>query len=115
MKLKNEARLKKALQSKQFDAGLRRAAVEFSREAEAAGETETDAARRLGMKPNTLQRWRQRAGETAPPAVNFIEVEGTALVEELEVVWPTGHLIRVGTGDLKSVFLALEATCCPRG
>ena len=114
MKFKTEATLKKALRSKRFDAGLRREAVEFSREAEAAGQTATDTARRLGMKPNTLQRWRQRAGKAEAPAINFVEVKGTALAEELEVVWPTGHLIRVGRGDLKSVFLALEATCCAR-
>lgn len=36
-------------------------------------------------------------------------------VEGLEVVWPTGHVIRMGAGYLKAVFLALEATCCPRG
>ena len=115
MKLKNEARLKKALQLGQFDAGLRRAAVEFSLEAEAVGETATDAALRLGMKPNTLQRWRPRARTTAAPPVSFVEVEAVPLAEELEVVWPTGHLIRLGASDLKSVFLALEATCCPRG
>lgn len=56
MKFKTEATLKKALRSKRFSAGLRREAVEFSREAEAAGQTATDTARRLGMKPNTLQR-----------------------------------------------------------
>ncbi len=114
MKFKTQAKLKKALSSKPFAAGLRREAVEFSREAEATGETTTDTARRLGMKPNTLQRWRQRARKGAP-AVSFVEVEAVALTERVEVVWPTGHLIRVGVGDLRVVFSALEATCCPRG
>ena len=115
MKLKIEAKLKRALRAKKFDAALRREAVEFSREAATAGSTVTDTALRLGMKPNTLQRWHQRAGTVKVPAINFVEVEGAPSVEELEVVWPTGHLIRMGTGDLKSVFVALEATCCPRG
>jgi hypothetical protein len=113
VKSKTAAKLKKALSTKQFDAGLREETVAFSLEAETVGETATDTARRLGMKPNTLQRWRQRARKTAP-AVSFVEVEAVPLFEGLEVVWPTGHLIRVGTGDLKSVFSALEATCCPR-
>jgi hypothetical protein len=114
--LKPEARLKKALQSKKFDAGLREAAVEYGRAAVAAGETLAEAARRLGMKPNTLHRWHQRVGKTkAPKRVDFVEVAGEASGEGFEVVWPTGHLIRVGAGDLKIVFMALEATCCPRG
>lgn len=115
MKLKTEAKLKSALQAKKFDAGLRQETVEFSRERAAAGETVTDTAARLGMKPNTLHRWRQRAGKAEVPAINFVEVEGAPSVDGLEVVWPTGHVIRMGAGDLKSVFLALEATCCPRG
>lgn len=114
MKSKTEAKLKKALSTKQFDAGLRQETVEFSLDAEAVGETATDTARRLGLKPNTLQRWRQRARKDAALAVSFVEVEAAPLSERLEVVWPTGHLVRVGTGDLKSVFAALEATCCPR-
>lgn len=114
MKSKTEAKLKKALGLKQFDEGLREETVAFSLEAEAVGETATDTARRLGMKPNTLQRWRQRARKAPVPAVRFVEVEAVPLAEGLEVVWPTGHLIRVGTADLKAVFSALEATCCPR-
>ena len=114
MKSKTAAKLKKALNSKEFDGGLRKEVVEFSLKAEAAGETATDTARRLGMKPNTLQRWRQRARKATVSAVGFVEVEAMPLSERLEVVWPTGHLIRVGTGDLKSVFSALEAACCPR-
>ena len=115
MRIDTEAKLRKALSLRQFDVVLRQEAVEFSREAEAAGETATDTARRLGMKPNTLQRWRQRARKAEAPTINFVEVKPTALAEGLEVVWPTGHLIRMDTGDLKSVFLALEAACCPRG
>lgn len=99
---------------KQFNAVLRREAVEFSLEAEVAGQTASDTARRLGMKPNTLLRWRQHARKVEAPIINFVEVKPTALAEGLEVVWPTGHLIRMGTGDLKSVFQALEAACCPR-
>lgn len=117
MKLEAEARLKKALRSRRFNAGLRQETVEFARAAVAVGETLTGAARRLGMKPNTLHRWHQQAGKTkAPAAVDFVEVVGAAAATEgLEVVWPTGHVIRVSAGDLKSVFMALEATCCPRG
>lgn len=114
MKFKTEAKLKKALLAKKFDAGLRQETVEFSREAAAAGETTTHTALRLGMKPNTLHRWHQRAGKVEKPAINFVEVEGASSTEGLEVVWPTGHLVRMGTGDLKAVFFALEATCCPR-
>ena len=116
MKFKTEAELKRALLAKKFDAGLREETVRFSHEAAAtSGETMTDTALRLGMKPNTLHRWRQRSGKAVAPAVNFIEVEGARSTEGLEVVWPTGHLVRMGAGDVKSVFLALEAACCPRG
>ncbi len=116
MKLKTAAGLKKALRAGRFNAELRRRTVEYSREATAAsGETMTDTALRLGMKPNTLHRWHQRAGRGEAPALNFVEVDGSPSTEGLEVVWPTGHLVRMGAGDLKSVFLALEATCCPRG
>ena len=114
MKFKTEAKLKRALLAKKYDAGLRRETVEFSREAAAAGETMTDTALRLGMKPNTLHRWHQRAGRAEAPSINFVEIEGAPVADGLEVVWPTGHVIRMGAGDLKSVFLALEATCCPR-
>lgn len=114
MKLKTEARLRKALQSRKLDAALRQEAVEFAWAAVAAGETLTLAARRLGMRPNTLHRWHQRARKKST-AVDFVEVEGAPADVGLEVVWPTGHLVRMGAGDLKSVFLALEATCCPRG
>ena len=115
MKHKMEAELKKALRAKKFDAVLRQRAVEFSREAAASGATVTDTALRLGMKPNTLHRWHQEAGKTKAPAINFVEVAGAPSAEGLEVVWPTGHLVRMGAGDLKAVFSALEATCCPRG
>lgn len=114
MKLKTETELKKALQAKTFDDVLREETVKFSQAATAAGETVTAIAARLGMKPNTLHRWHQRARKVEAPAINFVEVEGASSAEVLEVVWPTGHLIRLGTGDLKAVFLALEATCCPR-
>ena len=115
MKRKTELKLKRALRARKFDAGLRQRAVEFSRDAAASGETVADTARRLGMKPNTLHRWHQRAGKAEAPAINFVEVAGAPSAEGLEVVWPTGHLVRMGGGDLKSVFMALEATCCPRG
>lgn len=117
MNLETEARLKRALRSRRLNAGLRQETVEFARSAVAAGETLTWAARRLGMRPNTLHRWHQQAGKSKAPAViDFVEVAGTAAATEgLEVVWPTGHMIRVCGGDLKTVFMALEATCCPRG
>jgi|CXWL01.1.fsa_nt_gi hypothetical protein len=115
MKLKAEAKLKRALAAGRFDARLRQRALEFSREAAASGETVAGTARRLGMKPNTLHRWHQRAGTASASAIKFVEVAGVPSTEALEVVWPTGHLVRMGAGDLKSVFTALEATCCPRG
>ena len=117
MKLEAEARLKQALRSSRFDAGLRQETVEFARAAVAAGETLSWAARRVGMRPNTLHRWHQQAGKRKEPApIDFVEVAGgAAATEGLEVVWPTGHVIRLGAGDLKTVFMALEATCCPRG
>ena len=114
MKIKMEAELKKALRAKKFDKALRQETVKFSQSAAAAGETMTAVAARLGMKPNTLHRWRQLARKAEAPAINFVEFEGVPSAEGLEVVWPTGHLIRMGAGNLKSVFLALEATCCPR-
>ena len=67
MRLKTEVELKRALRAKKFDAELRQQAVEFSRKAGASGESMTDTALRLGMKPNTLHRWHQRAGK-APAA-----------------------------------------------
>lgn len=116
MKVKTEAELKKALQTGKFDSGLREATVKFSHEAAATrGETMTETALRLGMKPNTLHRWRQRAGKGEAVAVNFIEVEDARPTEGLEVVWPSGHLVRMGAGDVKAVFAALEAVCCRRG
>ncbi len=115
MKLKTETRLKRALRAKKFDAGLRQDTVEFARAAVATGKTLTEAALRLGMKPNTLHRWHQRAPKNERvAAVDFVEVAVGASPDGLEVVWPTGHVIRVGAGDLKAVFMALEATCCPR-
>ena len=115
MKTKTEAELKRALRAKEFDEALREETVKFSQAAVAAGETLSAIAARLGMKPNTLHRWHQRARSAKTPAVNFVEVEGVPpSTDGLEVVWPTGHLIRVGAGNLKSVFMALEATCCPR-
>jgi hypothetical protein len=114
--LKTEATLKRALRSKKADAGLRQDTVEFARAAVAAGKTLTAAAQRLGMKPNTLHRWHQRVPKRkAPTVADFVEVAGVASAAEFEVVWPTGHMIRVGAGDLNTVFMALEATCCPRG
>jgi hypothetical protein len=116
MKLKTEARLKRALRSKKFDVGLRQDTVEFARAAVTTGKTLTEAALRLGMKPNTLHRWHQRAAKNErASAIDFVEVAAGTPADGLEVVWPTGHVIRVGVGDLKTVFMALEATCCPRG
>ena len=120
MKLKTEAELKKALQTGKFNSGLREATVKFSHEAAATrGETMTETALRLGMKPNTLHRWlqRARAGKGEAVSVNFIEVEGAGArsTEGVEVVWPSGHLVRMGAGDVKAVFAALEAVCCRRG
>lgn len=115
MRLKTEARLKKALRSKKVDASLRQDTVEFARAAVAGGKTLTAAAQRLGMKPNTLHRWHQRAPKSQGPAViDFVEVAQQQSAADLEVMWPTGHVIRLGAGDLKTVFMALEATCCPR-
>ncbi len=115
MKLKTEARLKRALRSKRFDAGLRQDTVEFARAAVATGKSLTETALQLGMKPNTLHRWHQRAPKNeGVAAMNFVEVATGASADGLEVVWPTGHVIRLGAGDLKTVFMALEATCCPR-
>jgi hypothetical protein len=114
VKIKTEAELKRALQAKEFDEVLRQETVKYSQAAAAAGETVTAVAARLGMKPNTLHRWHQRARKAESPAIDFVEVEGARSGEGLEVVWPTGHLIRLGSGNLKAVFLALEATCCPR-
>jgi hypothetical protein len=114
-KLKTEAALKRALRSKKYDPGLRQDTVEFARAAVAAGQTLTGSAVRLGMKPNTLHRWHQRVPKSKVPAVaDFVEVAAVGSAAQLEVVWPTGHVIRVGAGDLKTVFMALEATCCPR-
>ena len=115
MKVMTEEELKKALRAKKLDAGLRQKAVEFARAAVAGGATVTGTAARLGMKANTLHRWHQRAAKAKLSAVKFIEVAGVPAAEGLEVVWPTGHLVRMSAGDLKSVFMALEATCCPRG
>jgi transposase-like protein len=112
MKLRGEARLKKALKAKRVDAGVRQEAVDFGRAVVATGATLTAAAQRLGMKPNTLHRWHQLAGEAGP---RFLEVAGPVQVEGLEVVWPSGHTIRVGGGNVQAVFMALEATCCRQG
>lgn len=119
MRSQEEAKLKKALRAK-VDENLRRRVVEFSNQAW-RGESATETALRLGMKPNTLHRWRQRARKvraTAVGAVGFVEVTAESPGEEVEVVWPSGHLVRMSAGaagDLKSLFSAVEATCCRRG
>jgi transposase-like protein len=115
MKLKLKARLKKAHRSRNYSGGLRQATVQFARAAVASGSTLTEVALELGMKPNTLHRWHQRAAEGKPQgAIEFVEVTGVPTGDVVEVVWPTGHLVRLGGANLKSVFQALEATCCPR-
>lgn len=117
MRSETEAKLKKALRAK-VDESLRRQVVEFSNQVD-AGDSATQTALRLGMKPNTLNRWRQRARKARPElaAVTFVEVAAPPPAEEVEVVWPSGHLVRMSAGaaDLRSLFLALEATCCRQG
>jgi len=116
MRNETEAKLKKALRAK-ADESLRRRVVEFSNQV-GAGESQTETALRLGMKPNTLHRWRQRARKARPAAVEFVEVTAQPLVEDVEVVWPSGHLVRMNAGaagDLRSLFSAVEAACCRRG
>jgi transposase-like protein len=115
MKNKRETELRAALQGTRADESLRRRVVEYSREAALSGATVTSTALRLGMKPNTLHRWHQQAGRADGSTVGFVEVVGAVASESVEVVWPTGHVVRVGAGDLKTVFVALEAACCPRG
>jgi hypothetical protein len=118
MKTQTAMRLKAVLGgAKRVDAALRRETVAFCRAAQEAGDTVAETARLLGMKPNTLQRWNQLARRSKVPKVrkgiNFVEIV-EPVFEGLDVVWPSGHVVRIGSGDLRVVFSALEATCCPR-